>query len=182
MSTVIGQAEGIEHGTIRGWRQHNYRKVEQCDPCRQAHRKDVAARRKAARESGGERFKSDAQAAWYGGTMTPDEMADAHEKQRARKAAPAPMPPLYVQQYPPYPPGRQDPAWGEPIAGRDLAVGDVIVFLGKHYPIDRFEDYEGSLDNVLSVKGEPARTAYSGTWDMAIGPDRTIRILPREGR
>jgi hypothetical protein len=128
----------------------------------------------------GSRIRTEAQAAWYGGTMTPDEMAAAHKEQRARRAAKGqPMPRMYVRPYSPHPPGWEDPAWGVPIKGRDLAVGDVIVFLGRHYPIDRFEPYVGELDNVL---GMGARTAYSGTWDMAIGPDRTIRILPREGR
>lgn len=142
--SVHGQAEGIEHGTMRGYRQHRYRTVEMCGPCRQADLFEQAARR--------------------GGTT--------------RAARNAPMPPKYIRPYPPYLPGHQDAAWGEPIAGSELAVGDVLVFLGAHYPVDRIEPYTGELAGVL---GEGARTAYSGTWDMAIGPDRTIRILPREG-
>jgi hypothetical protein len=150
--SVIGQAEGINHGTPSGYKQHLHRKVEVCEDCREANRAARAAARDKARQQ--------------------QALAHAAAKERAVRE-------MYTRPYSPHLPGWQDPAWGEPIAGRDLAVGDVIVFLGKHYPIDQFEPYKGSLDNVL---GKGARTAWSGDWDMAIGPDRTIRILPREGR
>jgi hypothetical protein len=125
------------------------------------------------------RFASDAQQAWYGGAFTAEESTAVHRQRRARKPASrnAPMPPMYVRPYPPYPPGWEDPAWGAPITGRELAVGDVIVHLGRHYPVDRFTPYEGGLAAEL---GAGARTAHSGDWEMAIGPDRIIRILPRE--
>lgn len=150
--SAIGQAAGIEHGTIKGWRQHNYRKVEQCDPCRKAYNAWKAEQR--------------------GGTVRP------------RKPTSAPPPPLpsaghmYLRPYPPYPPGWTDPAWGEPIKGRDLQVGDTLVYLHADHEthvIDRFEPYRGGLN-----LGAGARTACSGTWEIAVAPDATVRILPRE--
>ncbi|GII84575.1 hypothetical protein Ssi03_25650 [Sphaerisporangium siamense] len=48
MSTVIGKSEGIAHGTLKGYKQHRYRKVESCEPCLKAVREDYA-RRKAVR-------------------------------------------------------------------------------------------------------------------------------------
>lgn len=39
----------IEHGTLRGWRQHKYRKQEPCRPCLEAKRADNAAPREANR-------------------------------------------------------------------------------------------------------------------------------------
>jgi len=152
--SVIGQEAGINHGTPAGYKQHLRRQIDPCDECRDANRAAATASRQRTQA-----------------------------RRTLARAAAMPTPrQMYIQQYSPHPPGWQDPAWGVPIEGRDLRVGDVIVHLGKHYPIDHIEPYKGSLANVLSVKGESARTAWSGTWDMAIGPDRTIRILPREGR
>lgn len=118
------------------------------------------------------RFASDAQAAWYGGQFTEQQSAAARTQRPRRKnsASTAPGGP------PPLPQGG-DPAWGVPVYGRDLMVGDVIVHLGRHYPVDRFEPYSGGLAAELEAG---ARTAYSGDWEMAIGPDRIIRIRPRE--
>ncbi|MDX3109708.1 hypothetical protein [Nonomuraea angiospora] len=149
--SVIGKAEGINHGTPGGYKQHLHRQVEPCDDCREANRAARAAARQKARQ------------------------------QQARiKAAMAPTAQqMYIRPFPPYLPGHTDPAWGVPVAGRELAVGDVIIFLGRRYPIDRFEPYVGELASVL---GKGARTAWSGSWAMAIGPDRTIRIRPREER
>ncbi|MEU4577476.1 hypothetical protein [Nonomuraea sp. NPDC023979] len=176
--SVHGQAEGIEHGTIRGYRQHKYRQVEACEPCKGAKREDQARRRGKPPVIPGARFRSDAQAAWYGGTMSPDEMADAHQRQRARRQAPGePMPRMYTRPYSPHPIGWEDPAWGVRVTGPELTVGDVIVHLGRHYPIDRFEPYEGSLDAVL---GEHARVACSGDWGLPVSATHTARILPRE--
>ena len=124
------------------------------------------------------RFASTAQQTWYGGAFTAEESAAARSQRRNRKAAPAVSLP-YRRPYPPYLPGHQDPAWGVPVAGQELVVGDVIVYLGRLYRIHRFEPYIGSLSGVL---GEGARTAFSGDWEMAVGPTATIRILPREGR
>lgn len=47
-NTVQGVAEGIDHGTIRGYRQHKYRGVPVCGPCRDACREDSAALREKA--------------------------------------------------------------------------------------------------------------------------------------
>ncbi|MEV1245161.1 hypothetical protein [Nonomuraea sp. NPDC049750] len=124
------------------------------------------------------RFASDAQQKWYGGGFTAEESAAAHRQRRQPKGA-TPIPPPYTRPYPPYLPGHQDPAWGVPVAGQELVDGDVIVYLGRLYRIHRFEPYVGSLSGLL---GEGARTAFSGDWEMAIGPTATIRILPREGR
>lgn len=137
--SVIGSAVGIDHGTMRGYRQHRYRKVDMCDACRQA---------------------------------------ELEDQRKQKPAIVRTMPRMYIRQYPPYLPGHQDPAWGDPILGRDLVVGDVIVHLGEHHKIDRFEPYHGSLSGLL---GEGSRTAFSGDWDIAVGPDTTIRILPRGG-
>ncbi|MFG3439878.1 hypothetical protein ACGF0J_21745 [Nonomuraea sp. NPDC047897] len=119
------------------------------------------------------RFASDAQAAWYGGQFTAEQSAAARTQRRRGKNAATPAP----DGPPPLPQGG-DPAWGVPVYGRDLVVGDVIVHLGRHYPVDRFESYSGGLAAEL---GAGARTAYSGDWGMAVGPNRVIRILPREG-
>src|SRR5262245_13210705 len=52
------------------------------------------------------------------------------------------------------------------IPGRDLVVGDVIDFLGRHHQVDRFEPYKGSLKGVL---GEGTRVARSDDgWGMTI--------------
>lgn len=179
--SVIGQSEGIEHGTMKGYRQHRYRKVEMCDPCRDAELKDQA-RRKAGlppveqQADETDRLASDAQKAWNGGHFTPEQMAVIHGQRRQRKAAPVVSLP-YRRPYPPYLPGHQDPAWGVSITGRELVVGDVIVYLGREYPVDRFKPYVGSLSGVL---GDGARTAFSAAWEMAVGSTATIRILPRE--
>ena len=42
--SVIGQAEGIAHGTLKGYKQHIYRKVKACEECLQAVREDNAKR------------------------------------------------------------------------------------------------------------------------------------------
>jgi hypothetical protein len=36
--SVIGQEEGIKHGTTAGYKQHRYRKVPACEPCLKAER------------------------------------------------------------------------------------------------------------------------------------------------
>lgn len=61
--------------------------------------------------------------------------------------------------------------------GRDLVVGDVIVFLGTEHRVDRFEPYTGIL---LPILGEGTRVAHSGpTWAMTVTPDDDVRHLPR---
>ncbi|WP_435192467.1 zinc finger domain-containing protein [Nonomuraea sp. bgisy094] len=118
-------------------------------------------------------FTSTAQADWYGGQFTKEQSEASHRQRRERKAkaaadaarGPAPLPET------------GDPAWGVPVYGKDLAVGDTIVYLGQHYPVDRFEPYRGSLRGAL---GAETRTACSGDWEMTIGPNAVIRILPRE--
>ncbi|MEU9887921.1 hypothetical protein [Sphaerisporangium sp. NPDC051011] len=62
------------------------------------------------------------------------------------------------------------------LPGEDLVLGDVIVHLGRHYRIDKFTPYTGSLKSQL---GAEARIAWSGTWSMAIGPRAAIPVLPR---
>ncbi|MFC6081058.1 hypothetical protein [Sphaerisporangium aureirubrum] len=149
--TVIGQAQGIEHGTPRGYRQHRYRKVLMCDDCLEANRKAVEAERAAK-----PRFASPEQAAWYGGrfTSSPDAASKPRDVRRAAgDSVPAGM-----------------------ILGRDLAVGDVIDFFGRTYPIDRFEPYFGSL---LPALGTGTRIARSGDWGITAGPDAAIPVLPR---
>jgi len=113
------------------------------------------------------------------GHFTAEQSAAAHRQRRERKTKPAqPLPPMYVRPYPPYLPGHTDPAWGVAIAGRDLRVGDQLVYihasLGTH-TIDRLVPYDGGLQ-----LGSGARTAYSGTWGITVAPDATVRILPRE--
>lgn len=63
--SVIGQEEGIVHGTLKGYKQHRYRKVDACEPCLEAVREDNAKRYAERRANPVER--TDAQAAWYGG-------------------------------------------------------------------------------------------------------------------
>lgn len=96
------------------------------------------------------------------------------EQAKHRKATSRTMPPMYVRPYPPYLPGHVDPAWGVAIKGRDLAVGDTLVYIAEHHKIDRIVPYEGRF------LGPDARTACSGTWEIAVAPDATVRILPRE--
>ncbi|MEV4093839.1 hypothetical protein [Streptosporangium saharense] len=154
--SVIGQAEGIEHGTITGYKQHIYRKIKPCEDCKKALREDRAAARRGERP---ERAKPQRTS-----------RRKAAEELDAAAATPVllPVPP------PPQLPDR--PEIGVPIKGRELEIGDVIVFLGDHHRIDRFEPYTGSLRAEL---GEGTRVACSGTWGMTVGPTSTVRILPR---
>ncbi|MGP3914374.1 hypothetical protein [Nonomuraea sp. 10N515B] len=115
-------------------------------------------------------FDSAAQAAWYGGQFQHAQEPPARRGRPRKQATAAEVPPL---------PPIGDPDWGVPIYGKDLAEGDVLVHLHKDFEthrIDRFEPYEGGLP---LDKG--ARTAYSGTWDIAVGPYQVVRILPRGG-
>lgn len=155
--SVKGQEKGIVHGTVKGYKQHRYRDVPACQPCLKAIRDDNA--RRVAERQGVPVERSDAQAAWYGGQF--------QSKEARTKPRPAKKPAL------PAAPTTRTPGT---ILGEELAVGDVIVFLGKHYIVDRFEPYDGSL---LGELGEGTRTAYSGEWGMTIGPKAAIRILPR---
>ena len=74
----------------------------------------------------------------------------------------------YASPRPMGPASTENPSWGVPIPGADLAVGDVIVHLGRHYPVDRIEPGKGGV-----------RSAYSGTWGRTVAADDTVRILPR---
>lgn len=120
-------------------------------------------------------FTTKAQAIWYGGQFTEEQSEASHRqrrqrRQKAEEAAEAGPPPL---------PEVGNPAWGVPIYGKDLAVGDVLVHLHRDHEthlIDRFTPYTGGLP---LDKG--ARTAWAGTWDLAVGPYAIIRILPRGG-
>ncbi len=82
----------------------------------------------------------------------------------------------YASPRPAGPPSTRDPAWGVPICGAELVVGDTIVHLGRHYPVDRIVPYTGALKDAL---GAGARTACSGSWGIAIGAPSVVRILPR---
>ncbi|RCG27227.1 hypothetical protein DQ384_26270 [Sphaerisporangium album] len=142
--SVIGQAEGIEHGTPRGYKQHLYRKVSACQECLAAHRENAKAKapgRRAARRA--ETSRADA-ASWYDGQL------DRHPEAPALR------------------PGT--------VFGQDLAIGDVIDFLGRHYKIDQFTPYTGRLKAQL---GAGTRIAWSGKWGMTVGPRAVIPILPR---
>src|SRR5574341_1061101 len=122
-----------------------------CEECLGAGRDDAAA------AQGGKRDRlTDAQRAWYG---SPNQMWDGPSVSRDIRQGPAPL-------------------TDGTIPGRDLKVGDVIVFLGRRYPVDRIEPYRGSLRSEL---GEGTRVAWSGSWGMTIGPDAAIRVLSRPG-
>ena len=147
--SVIGQEAGINHGTPAGYKQHLRRQVDPCDECLGANRAAATASRQRAQA----------------------------RKALARAAAMPTPTQMYIRPYSPHPPSWEDPEWGVRIKGRDLAVGDVLVYLGRTYKIDRFEPYTGSLAQAL---GKGVRTAYSGTWGITVGPDAIKRILPRE--
>ncbi|MGP4093009.1 hypothetical protein [Nonomuraea sp. KM90] len=166
--SVKGQAEGIKHGTWGGYKQHLHREVEMCDACREACRLHSAKLKAAKRGPVAAKTKAE---------VRPKLQRSSHPQQR-----PAPgMGRMYIRPYSPHPPGWQDPAWGVPVLGGELAVGDVLVHVGREYPITHFEPYVGGLDQVL---GKGARVARSGpTWPgLPISLDRTYRIRPREGR
>jgi hypothetical protein len=74
----------------------------------------------------------------------------------------------YASPRPAGPPSTANPDWGVPIAGPELVVGDVIVHLGRRYPVDRIDPGRGGV-----------RTAYSGVWGRTVAPDDVVRILPR---
>lgn len=84
----------------------------------------------------------------------------------------------YAEPRPGGPPSTRDPAWGVPISGGGLVVGDTIVHLGRRYLVDRIGPYRGGLRCEL---GADARTAYSGRWGISIGASTVVRILPRDG-
>lgn len=63
--TVIGQAEGIDHGTPRGARQHARRHVPTCEPCLQAIRAENRTQFTAGAAPREDR--TDAQARFLGG-------------------------------------------------------------------------------------------------------------------
>ncbi|MEU3162933.1 hypothetical protein [Streptosporangium sp. NPDC006930] len=63
--SLIGQEEGIVHGTLKGYRQHRRRQVDPCESCRQAVREDDAKKHAARKTS--PKVRTPEQAAWYGG-------------------------------------------------------------------------------------------------------------------
>lgn len=148
--SVKGVEAGIEHGTMKGYRQHTYREIPACEPCLAAVRQNNAAKKPRA-------TRSEAQAAWYGGQFQHQPGASQARDVRAEAA----------------------PLSTGTVRGRDLQVGDVIDFCGRHYRVDRITPYAGSLRAEL---GEGTRVAYSGEWGMTIGPDRAIRVAAREAR
>lgn len=74
--SVIGKEEGIEHGSMRGFRQHTRRKVEATEACGclQAKRDDDAA--KTAARQAGQAPRAAGQHRWnggkFGGTSRPE--------------------------------------------------------------------------------------------------------------
>ncbi len=65
--SVIGQEEGIEHGSMRGYRQHTYRRVPATEECG-----CLAAVREAQRVSKPVQGRSQKQKQWYGGQFVTD--------------------------------------------------------------------------------------------------------------
>jgi hypothetical protein len=63
------------------------------------------------------------------------------------------------------------------VAGESVRVGDVIAFLGRLYPVERFDALPG-----LNVGGQhrPARIAVSGTWSMTVFDDDALAVLRPE--
>lgn len=151
--SVKGQTEGITHGTTGGYKQHIYREIPACKDCLEAVRQDSAKRykRKVSNPVDRDAFR-DNRLRHLEGPSKPDMTA---RRVAARAAAVFP---------------------DDAVAGRDLKMGDVIVFLGRHHRIDRFTAYTGSL---LAELGEGTRVAWSGTWGMTVGPNSPVRILPR---
>ncbi len=64
-TTVVGQDEGIDHGTLKGHAQHRYRKVAPCQPCRDAYN---AEQRKHAPAKPNRHATPEAQT-WNGGLI-----------------------------------------------------------------------------------------------------------------
>ena len=62
------------------------------------------------------------------------------------------------------------------IPGRDLRIGDVVVFLGNVHRVDRLDPYIGTL---LSLLGEGTRVAVAGDWEMTVPPGQGVEILVR---
>lgn len=60
--SVIGQEAGIEHGSMRGYRQHTYRKIKATEECG-----CLAAVREHQRKSKPVTGRSEKQKRWYGG-------------------------------------------------------------------------------------------------------------------
>lgn len=104
--------------------------------------------------------------------------AARREAEAARRgAADAARQALY--QSPPLPLGYDpDPAViGEPIKGRELREGDVLMWLGRPHTVLSLQPYTGSL---LGQLGPDARLAVcDGDLRLPVGPNATIRIRPR---
>jgi hypothetical protein len=60
------------------------------------------------------------------------------------------------------------------IAGRDLKVGDSILFLGRLYEVTHFEPHPG-----VPWQGTvyPARVACSDRWDITVEDDDLVTVL-----
>ncbi|MCK2219758.1 hypothetical protein MF672_039075 [Actinomadura sp. ATCC 31491] len=112
-------------------------------------------------------FDSQTQADWYGGQFKEPKRRGRPRKPATAAAAAEPLPPV------------GNPAWGVPIYGKDLRIGDFLVHLHRDFEtrrITRFEPYKGGLPLASG-----ARTACSGRWEIAVGPYQIVRILPRDG-
>jgi hypothetical protein len=65
--------------------------------------------------------------------------------------------------------------------GRDVAVGDVLVFLGDPHMITRIMPYSGSNTYLWEADGG-ARVAYSGPdWDITLDPAGRYEVVQPEG-
>ena len=63
------------------------------------------------------------------------------------------------------------------IPGRDLKVGDAIVFLGRSYPVLSLEPYEIPVEWVKAQMG-PARIAYSyDDWCITVLDTSTVEVV-----
>ena len=92
--SVKGQSEGIAHGTPQGYGQHQYRGVPATEECGCLKAKRDAKAEKIAARTGhkpGERFRSQAQKEWYGGSFVQhDGMPRAARIVRAPGGCPEP--------------------------------------------------------------------------------------------
>lgn len=62
------------------------------------------------------------------------------------------------------------------VRGRDLQVGDILIFFGTPHRIDHFEPYR----HVIGLTGARAAVAANG-WGMTISEDSDYHIMPDTG-
>jgi len=146
----------IEHGTNRGWYQHNYWRIPLCTAC-QAARDAALERQRAVRKE-------------------PFVTRREHREGAGGRPPARPIPAEYLPPEPPVLTGNAE--IGTPIEGADLRIGDQIVFLGRRHRVRAFAPYHGSLRAVLG--GNSARTAVcEDGFRLPHGPTSIVRIAPR---